>query len=98
MNAAAASPVSTPAVRSIDALKAVAVAPPPGRIRPTAFPLSCAAATGNQARVFRAIRSSPQTLTTLAVVQTRTRIANGQARCVSDRHEAKTASRLGSSR
>ena len=58
--AAAASPVSTPARRSIVAEKAVAVAPPPGRIRPTALPLSWAAATGNQARVWSAIRSSSQ--------------------------------------
>src|SRR5258707_1027536 len=56
-----------PASRSIDAVKTVATAPPPGRIRPTAFPLSCAAATGNRGPVRSAIRSSSHRETKLAV-------------------------------
>jgi len=78
------------------ALKAVAVAPPPGRIRPTAFLLSCAAATGNQVRVCSAIRSSSQRQTKLAASATSASTVQYQTRCVSDRHEEKTASRLGS--
>jgi hypothetical protein len=95
-NAAVASPEeSMPARRSMETEKAVAVAPPPGRILPTTFPLNCAVATGNQARVRRAIRSSSQRQTTLAVSKTSTRSANGHSTCSRARQEEATASRLG---
>ena len=55
VNAAAAWPGSTPALCSISTVNGVGA---PGTNRPTAFPLSCAVAIGNQARVPSAIRSS----------------------------------------
>ncbi|PWU19417.1 MAG: hypothetical protein C5B48_13585 [Candidatus Rokuibacteriota bacterium] len=96
VSAAVARPASVPALRSIDTPTAVAVAAPPGRIRPAALPLSCAAATGNQALVPSAIRSSSQRQAMLAASAASAAAANAQSRCVSDRHEPKTASRLGS--
>jgi hypothetical protein len=97
-SATTAWPASTPALRSIATESPVAVAPPPGRTRPAAFPLSCAAATGNHALTRRAIRSSFHRQTKLAASHATARIANGQSRWSSDRHEPKTGSRLGSSR
>jgi hypothetical protein len=55
VNAAAASPVSTPARRSISTVNGVGA---PGTKRPTALPASWAQATANQPLVPSAIRSS----------------------------------------
>ena len=74
------------------------MAPPPGTIRPTAFPLNCAAATGNQARVCSAIRSSCHSQRKLAISHATTRTAKYQSRCISERHDEKTAIRLGKNR
>jgi hypothetical protein len=79
-------------------VKAVDVAKPPGRMRPTAFPLSWAEATANHRLVRRPIRSSCQRQTKLAASQAGTRIAKTGSTCDNDRHEAKTATRPGSSR
>ena len=55
VSAAAALPVSNPALWSSSTVNGVGA---PGTNRPTAFPLSCAVAIGNQALVASAIRSS----------------------------------------
>jgi hypothetical protein len=67
-------------------------------MRPAAFPLSCAAATGNHPSVRSAIRSSAHNETKLAASQASAMSVNGQSRWESDRHEPNTAKRLGSNR
>src|SRR5262249_17337207 len=95
-SAAVASPAPTPVRRSMPTLTAVAVAPPPGPTRPTAFPLSWEDATGNHAFVLRAIRFSCQMETKLAASARTAGPAQYHDSCDSERHEAKTATRLGS--
>ena len=87
-----------PARPSIPTANALAVAPPPGTIRPNAFPLSCAHATANQFVVRSATRSSFQSETKLAISASSASPAQYQLRCASDRQEEKTEMRLGSSR
>ena len=87
-----------PARRNIAAAVAVAVGPPPGRMRLTAVPVSCAPATANHARVCSATRSTSHRHTQLVTSQASVRTAKGQSRWASDRHDANTVSRLGSSR
>jgi hypothetical protein len=97
-SAAAASPTSTPARRNIPTANAVAVAAPPGTIRPTLFPVSCAHATANQSFSCSAIRLSPHSDTKLAASLNSASPVQYQSRWESDRQEEKTAIRLGSSR
>jgi len=75
--------------------KAVAVAPPPGTILPTVFPLSCALATVNQLLTCKAIRLSSQRQMKLPTSLTSASAAQYHVSLLSDRHEEKTAARLG---
>jgi Tfp pilus assembly protein PilX len=95
VRAAAASPPSNPALRSITTVDGVAE---PGMTRPIAFPASCADATANQPSTPSAIRSISQRQTELAISNTSTSAANGQSRCSSERQEDKTETRLGKSK
>jgi hypothetical protein len=76
----------------------VAVAPPPGTIRPTALPASCEQATANQSRVRSAIRLSSQIATKLAASNAAATTTHGHSRCPSEPADEKTAARLGSRR
>jgi hypothetical protein len=76
---------------------ALAVAAPPGRILPTAFPASCEHETVNQLFTWSAIRSSCHKQTKLPVSLRSARAAQYHVRWESDRQEPKTAVRLGSS-
>jgi hypothetical protein len=79
-------------------MNAVAVAPPPGRILPTALPPSCADATTNQLRSCSATRLSSQRQMKLAASAATARAAQYHVRWVSERHDEKTPTRLGKSR
>ena len=98
VSAAAACPTCPPARRSMRTVKAVAVAPPPGTIFPTALPANCDEPTTNQLLVCNAIRLSSHRQTKLAASLTTARIAQYQVRSASDLQEENTESRLGSSR
>src|SRR5215218_7725523 len=79
-------------------LTAVAVAPPPGRILPAAFPASCVQATVNQLLTCKAMRSSSHRQIRLPASLSGASAAQYHVSCVSDRHDEKTATRLGSNR
>src|SRR5262249_1097366 len=98
VRAAAACPTSLPARRNMETVKAVAAAPPPGTILPTALPASCEEPTTNQLFSCKAIRLSSQRQTKLAASATTASRAQYHVRCASDLHEEKTSTRLGSSR
>jgi hypothetical protein len=87
--------VSTPADPRSPAETAVAVAPPPGRMRPAALPTSCAAITARRSSVPSATRSSSHRQIAARSSETSVRTAKGQSRCESERHEPNTDSRLG---
>ena len=95
VSAAAASPPSNPALRSITTVNGVAE---PGTMRPSAFPANWEHATENQPLKPSAIRSTSHKQTELAASNRSTRTANGQPRCSRERHEEKTETRLGSNR
>jgi hypothetical protein len=93
---AVASPASTPARRRRPDENAVAVAPPPGTIFPTALPASWLEATTNQLFTRRAMRSSSHKRTKLPASTATARAAQYHVSPDSDREDAKTAIRLGS--
>jgi hypothetical protein len=95
VSAAAASPPSTPALRSITTVNGVAE---PGMIRPSAFPASCPVAIVNHPVDPNAIRSSSHRQIQLTNSKRSTRTAKGQSRCFREGHDDRTESRLGRSR
>jgi hypothetical protein len=77
-------------------MKAVAVAPPPGTILPTAFPASCEEATTNQLFTWSARRSSCHKRMKLAASAMSAASVQYQMRCRSECHDERTTVRLGS--
>jgi hypothetical protein len=77
---------------------AVAVAPPPGTIRPKALPESCEVATGNQACARSASRWSIETAAKLSASAGSMSTAHHGARFPSERQDENTSTRLGSRR
>jgi hypothetical protein len=76
---------------------AVAVAAPPGTSLPTVFPLSCAQPTTNQLCSCNATRLSCHSQTKLPASASSASAVQYQVSPLSDRHDEKTATRLGSS-